>query len=608
LGIEEIAGRLDERFQLLTGGRRTALPRHQTLQATFDWSYALLSEPERVLLRRLGIFAGSFSLEAACAVATDGDLTSAEVIDGLASLVAKSLIAVDGESTIARYRMLHTMRAYALEKLAERGERDRLERRHAEYGRDVMERAESRLERSPTVRQLADLARLIDNVRANLDWAFSPAGDQSLGIALTAGAIPFWMHLSLMDECRGRVEQALAAIESRGMHDPVREMKLRAALGTSLLYTTGAPGSEIGAAWSKALALAESLNNAEYQLRSLRGLWSFHIGISPFDMTLHLAERFCSTAAGRPDPNEVLIGERMIGVSQHLHGEQDGARRRIEHMLAGYETTAQKSHVFRFQTDQRVLARVFLARVLWLQGMPKQATQTAERAVEEARATGHINSLCYALALAACPIALWTGDLNAAEHHIATLLDHSARHALPIWHAPALSHQGALAVKRGDVAAGLRLLRAGIDELGESRSALRYIPFVAELAEALGRNGQIPAGLAEAEEALGWTKRTENRWLMPELLRIQGDLFLLQGASDATLAAEDHFRQALDWARRQGALSWELRSATRLARLSYDEGRLGDASALLQPVYDRFTDGFDTADLKAAKALLDALN
>ncbi|HEX4184423.1 MAG TPA: hypothetical protein VHY78_01035, partial [Stellaceae bacterium] len=118
--------------------------------------------------------------------------------------------------------------------------------------------------------------------------------------------------------------------------------------------------------------------------------------------------------------------------------------------------------------------------------------------------------------------------------------------------------------------------------------------------------GQVAEGLAVIEEALEQVERTEERWPIAEFLRIRGELLLLQGAPGAAATAEDHFRQALDWARRQGALSWELRAATSLAQLLCDQGRPAEAAALLQPVYDRFTEGFDTSDLKAAKALLEA--
>jgi predicted ATPase len=128
------------------------------------------------------------------------------------------------------------------------------------------------------------------------------------------------------------------------------------------------------------------------------------------------------------------------------------------------------------------------------------------------------------------------------------------------------------------------------------------------LAEALGRLGDVPRGLAALDRALDRTERTEGRWYVAELLRIRGELLLLDGAPRAAVAAEDHYQRGLDCARSQGALSWELRCATSLAQLWRNQGRSADATAILQPVYDRFTEGFTTADLKAAKALLDDLS
>jgi predicted ATPase len=232
--------------------------------------------------------------------------------------------------------------------------------------------------------------------------------------------------------------------------------------------------------------------------------------------------------------------------------------------------------------------------------------RAAHSTVAQARAANHTISLCLALAYAACPLAISTGDLAAAEHYSTMLLDHSTRYALALWHACGRSFQGVLLIQRGDVITGLRLLRAGFDEFGETESAVfRLIAFL--MAEALGRAGQNTEGLAAIEEAIARAEHTEERWAMAELMRAKGQLLLLQGAPCAAAAAEDHFRQALDWARRQGALSWELRAAMSLARLLRDQRHSADARALLKPVFEGFTEGSDTADLKAARALLDAL-
>ena len=611
LGIEALGAHLDDRFGLLTGGRRTALPRHQTLRATLDWSHDLLSGSERVILHRLAIFAGVFSMGAAGAVTADPERAQSDVVDGLSNLVAKSLVIVEVKGSVARYRLLDTTRAYALEKLKARGEHEPLLRRHAEYYRDLFERAEVEWETRPTVEWLDDYVWCLDNLRAGLDWAFSPKGDAKIGIALTAAGVPLWMHLSLLDECRSRAEQALAAYNTADGGDPRREMKLYTALATSSFWRAAGVAQvvvrEIGALWTKALELAESLDDVEYQLRSLWGVYTFHLGIGDYHLALEMAQRFRGLAAQHQRRNDELIGERLMGVVQHVLGDQVSARRHIEHMLANSVRSDQRSHeAIRFQLDHRVAARIYLARILWLQGFPDEAIRAAKDALDEALESNHAVSLCWAPTAAGCPIMLWVGDLAGAERYIAMLLDHSARYALPSWGALGRAFQGVLAIRRGDFGRGLRQLQVGLHEFG----AMPYwisMMFLNELAAGFARAGQITHGLAAAEQAIERAARTE-RWLFPESLRIRGELLHLQAATGAAAAAEDHFRQALDWARRQGALSLELRAATSLARLLCDHVRIADAKAVLQSVYDRFTEGFDTADLREAKALLEALD
>jgi predicted ATPase/DNA-binding winged helix-turn-helix (wHTH) protein len=599
LGIEGIAARLDDRFRLLAGGHRTAMPRHQTLRATFDWSYELLTEPERVVLRRLAVFAGSFTLQSGSAVAADEEIAATEFVDCVTNLVAKSLVTADGGGETVRYRLLEMTRAYSLEKLVQAGEFDAVARRHARRYLDLLESAEA--ETRPTDEWLTSHIPRIDDLRAALDWAVSPGGDASIGVALTAAAVPLWMHLSLMEECSGRVERALASIEAGTGRDSRHEMRLRAALTASLMYTKGAV-SEVGTAGQKALKIAESLDDAEHQLRSLWGLWSFRLNCGEQVAALSLAERFYTLAAKRSELNDRLTGERMIGTSQYYLGDFSSSRRHLENVLAHYVTPARKWHSVRFEVDQRAAARAYLARVMWLQGLPDQAMRTAERSVADA--TNHAISLGLALAMAACPIALLTGDLAGAEHYVEMLLDHSTRHALARWRAFGRSYQGVLLIQRGDLSNGLRLLRAGFDERGAAGSVPRFFTF--RMAEALGRSGQIADGLAAIEEAIVSSERSEERWATAEFLRIKGELLLLRGGAAAT--AEAHFRQALDWARRQGALSWELRCATSLARLWRNLARSNEAGELLAPVYNRFSEGFDSADLEAAKALLKDLS
>jgi predicted ATPase len=234
--------------------------------------------------------------------------------------------------------------------------------------------------------------------------------------------------------------------------------------------------------------------------------------------------------------------------------------------------------------------------------------RTAQSSVDQARAIDHSMSLCNALAHAACPIALFAGDLPAAERGVAMLLDESARHGLTLWQVRGRCLKGALQIKRGDAINGLRLIRAALDELRGTGFVLGYMEFPGALIEGLVGTGQVPQGLLAIDEALEQSERNEERWCVAELLRTKGELLLMKGARTSAAAAEDCFLQALDLARRQCALSWELRAVTSLARLWRDQARTKEARELLAPVYDQFTEGFATTDLQEAKALLEALN
>ena len=179
-GVRGLAAHLDDALQLLTGGRRPAWPRHHSLRANLDWGHDLLREDERVVLRRLAIFAGGFTLEAASAVAASAEIVAGEVVEHVANLVTKSLIAADVAGAAPRYRLLGTTRAYALEQLIESGELEQVERRHAAYLRSWAKR-------------LAACGRQIEDPGAVQDWVHSPADRHRSAIAATA--LPAAFHL-----------------------------------------------------------------------------------------------------------------------------------------------------------------------------------------------------------------------------------------------------------------------------------------------------------------------------------------------------------------------------------------------------------------------------
>ena len=184
-------------------------------------------------------------------------------------------------------------------------------------------------------------------------------------MALTAAAVPIWMHLSLMEECRGHVERALATFDAGLIYDAHREMKLHAARAVLLPYIQS-DISEIGVASAKALQLAEMLGNFEYQLRSLWSQWYFHSTNGRYRVALARARRFSTIAANQADATDQLVGEILVGVSLHYLGDQPGARGHIGHALE--HAPLQRSQIVRFLVEPRVFAGAYLSRILWLQG------------------------------------------------------------------------------------------------------------------------------------------------------------------------------------------------------------------------------------------------
>lgn len=602
--LEELDGRLSDRFSILTEGRRTALPQHRTLRATLDWSHDMLLDGEKAVLRRLATFVGGFTLEAACAVAEDAGSTSLDVMDAVSSLVGKSLVTSDLRGAASYYRLLETTRAYAAEKLAESDDQQPAARRHATYYRDLFARADADAVGRPVADWLDVYGRELDNLRAALDWSFSSAGDRAIGVGLTLSSLSLWKHLSLMEECRQRVERALSALEA-GSRDAARhEMLFMSALGAALLYTKG-PGPAMTAAWTNALRIAEREGDVDYQLRALFGLWLgvFHRG--ELGEAFALASRFEATAAAAPDPADRWVGTRIMGSSLHFMGDQVGARRHIEDMLARYVAPIDRTHSVRFNFDQPTAARGFLARILWLEGFADQAIGTARDILEDAEADGHALSVCHALAYAACPVTLFAGDLGTADTLVKRLLDQASRYGLTLWHAIGRCFEGMLAIQSGDAAAGSRLLAAAIDDLGKERFAAYQPGFLGALAEGLGAIGEVERAHALIDDATDRCERLQAHWCMAELLRTRAALMARTGSPSTADAARGHLETALAWSRRQGALAFELRAATALARLESDHQGPARTQSILAPVYARFTEGFQTADLKAARALLD---
>jgi predicted ATPase/DNA-binding winged helix-turn-helix (wHTH) protein len=604
LGAQQVAALLDDRFAVLTGGRRTALPRHQTLRLTLDWSFNLLPAAEAGALTRLALFAGQFPMDGAIAVAEE--IQPALVRDHVTNLVAKSLVAAELRHQKPYYRLLDTTRAYALEKLHAGGEFAETAQRLARYCLAALERSEADSGLMLQPDWLAAYAHLIDNVRASLDWAFGPQGDPDLGIALTTAALPLWVQLSLLTECRERAERALAKLTDATDIAQRQRMQLSAALGWSLMYGVGR-AREAGRTWATTLELADRLDDRDHRLRALWGLCIDQFNNGDFLKALEFAHRFADETRHSTDPVDPMMADRLLATTLHYMGDQTSARRHIDRVLAGLAEVTFKAQIIRFQFDLRVSTHYFQARILWLQGAADQALAIIEHNIEEGRALGHAMTFCSVLGQAACTISFLAGDLDAAGRYCAALLEHTQRYPIRPWQLWARCFEGLLAARRGDMAAGLRTMRRELDTAGEARFLPRFSLLTGEFAAALGETGETAEGLATVNEILTRSIARKEQWYVSELLRIKGEL-LLKERPRSSAAADYCFDESLDLARRQGARFWELRSALSMARQKIKAGHNEAARALLAPASENFVEAADFADLRAARGVLGSLN
>jgi len=573
-GVRGLASGLENRLALLGKGRRTALPRQQTLRATLDWSYETLSSAEQAVLARLSVFKGRFTQESAAAVTADETMGELDVLDGVSTLTAKSLIAVETGRQPVLYRLLDTTRAYAAEKLRDRAEAPDVLGRHAAHLNQLLTRAEAEWEGGTPEDWLARYGRTLDDVRAALDWAFSPEGRLDIGVALTAASAPLWFQLSLMAEYRMRIEKALQAEGA----DAVAEMRLRLALGHALWHTKG-PGPEMADAFARALALAEKTGSVRYRLLALWGLWSERNVFGDYPAAAALAERYAGIAAASDDPNTAVISDRMMALSLHFMGDQARALRHARRVLRSPVMTSRPSQMSAFQFDQRAGTGAVLTRILWIHGYPDQAVKVAEDSIQAARDIQHTLSLCFAL-YAASMVMIWVGDLPAARRHAAELTDIGARNALVFWHGWGRSYERALDLLEG-----------------RTTSAVGWRDPVcgAQQWEAMATFGM---GFFAPDANV----TTVGGWCEAELLRLHAVGGVKNHAGGGVVEAT--LIRAIALARSQQARSWELRAVTSLARLRREQGRIDEAVSLLKTAYDGFTEGRGTADHRAAEALL----
>src|SRR5262245_1911240 len=366
-GLQQTAALLDQRLTLLWLGSRTAPPRQKTLQATLDWSFGLLSELERVVLRRLAVFVGHFTLDAALEVVTSANLDRPTVFSAIDSLVAKSIVATRPIGAMMRYRLLDTTRAYVLDISIDDAESADLAVRHAAYYRRWLEQTGIEWPSLATGEERVPHFAAVNNVRAALEWCFGAKGNTDIGIGLAAAAAPVFLAMSLLPECHRWSERAILALDDRAFGG-LDEMHLQAALGVSLMFMRGGRNAA-RLALERSFAIAQVRGDALDQVRLLGPLNMFHLRTGNFTTALECAKRCSAAAATVEDSVAIALSHSIFGISLHLRGDLADARAELEAAL-DRGPRSQRTTTIYLGFEGKILAKGILARNLWLQGHP----------------------------------------------------------------------------------------------------------------------------------------------------------------------------------------------------------------------------------------------
>ncbi|GGG11812.1 ATPase [Rhizobium wenxiniae] len=558
---------------VLRRGRRTAPPRQHTLRATIDWSYSTLSGNERELLQRLSVFAGTFSPEAAMAVAGSEGYAEEfhEAFDGL---FLKSLLVVTQHG--GKFRLLGATRDYAREKLAQAEFATSCRHSHAVYCLDRTRVAERDWSTADPAKWRSLNTDLVHDLRAALLWAFSDGGDEDLGIQLTAASDTIWVQFGLIAEQLAVAERALRLFVERGLVDTALEMRLRMSYGSALYHTKSIErNADVIAEYHRVLDLAVAEKNTVKLMRAIVGIAAIQTSNGDYQGAIDLVNRF----DGELDTIAPQARSRLLNHNYHYVGDFNKA---MEHAWIALSTQcksigSQPNSGSSF--DPRISTLCTVVKTHWIQGRYSAARAALKDTLEETVARDHAISTCLFLAASACPTAFGLSDTALAAELLGILREVSAKNSLLRWRDWASGYESVLAA----------LHTQDRGSFQRSMNGIKGAPF---------ENSIVMAGRLADDTTL---QRIDpvGTWCGSEALRLRGELAMQHSPTQgrALLVA------AYDLAVSQAGTTFELRCATSILRHSPPD-RLESARSRLLKVMDSVEYDERVEDVTSAKALL----
>jgi predicted ATPase len=430
---------------------------------------------------------------------------------------------------------------------------------------------------------------------------------------LSEKAIDYWYQAgrlaserSALTEAIGHFGKALELVTTLP-DSPVRvqrEIDLQIALGGALISAKGHAAPETGRAYTRAHELCRQVGDQGRLFPLLFGRWVFHMVRAEHAAAQDIAMELLRSAERAGDAAGLVVGHRAAGIGSLWRGELVEARGHLERTLAVYDPERHRSLASAYAYDPRLAGLAGLAFALFQLGYPEQAVARCRAAVEAAERLSHPAGLAYVL-FHACMLDQVRRDVPCVRQRAAALIRVSAEQGFAQWGAVGVAFDGWVIAEQGRAVEGMTRIQAGLDAYRATGAAL-FVPYsLALLGTTYGVAGRAAEGLRFLAEALDAVNATGEHWFEPELHRLKGELLRLTGSDRGT--TEACFLRAMTIAREQSAKLWELRAATSLANLWRDQGRRAEAHDLLAPIYGWFSEGFDTPDLKEARALLQEL-
>ena len=442
----------------------------------------------------------------------------------------------------------------------------------------------------------------LSNVRAALEWSFGLQGDYEVATRLAAASMPLFMELSLLIECQGWAERAIARLGDQ--HKNSRwEMEIYASLSVALMHTEGS-SQRVREAFYRALDVAGIQGDSAYELRILSGLFMYSHWIMDIRGATDIAVRSKTLALKTGTPDDMALAEAMLAASDHLLGNHLAAQLHCESGLR-YLASGPRLRTEQYLFHYTSFLLVGMARSLLYRGLLDQSLDYAKRAREEGKKSGHPATFCRSLALV-LPVFLTMRDLRQSDEYIDELSNLSAAHSLFPYRAIATGLKGQWLLLQNNRIDGIQWLKRALKELHAQGHEMLNMDFACDLAAALVDLGEHEQALTLTVNAIEQQQRFGKFLHMPALFRMKGLILASRSAEDCS-EAEGSLLSAIDWAKRQSATLFELKAATDLAELLLKQDRVPEAYKQLSAAFGRTPAGNIYHDRKRALEVLNQL-